>query len=60
MVVSTKRLKPLIAAAAIAASATPGVAKDCYAPDALAQQRAFSRAVTTRVRARCGQVTLSA
>ena len=47
MVVSTKRLKPLIAAAAIAASATPGVAKDCYAPDALAQQRAFSRAVTT-------------
>ena len=47
MVASTKRLKPLIAAAAIAASATPGVANDCYAPDALAQQRAFSRAVTT-------------
>ena len=47
MVASTKRLKLLIAAAAIAASATPVVAKDCYAPDALAQQRAFSRAVTT-------------
>ena len=47
MVAATKRLKPLIAAAAIAASATPVVAKDCYAPDALAQQRAFSRAVTT-------------
>jgi len=47
MVASTKRLKPLIAAAAIAASATPVVANDCYAPDALAQQRAFSRAVTT-------------
>src|SRR6516164_2950427 len=47
MVASTKRLKLLIAAAAIAASATPVVAKDCYAPDALAQERAFSRAVTT-------------
>jgi enamine deaminase RidA (YjgF/YER057c/UK114 family) len=42
-----KLLKLLIAAAAIAGSATPVVAKDCYAPDALAQQRAFSRAVTT-------------
>ena len=47
MIASTRRLKPLIAAAAIAASATPVLAKDCYAPDALAQQRAFSRAVTT-------------
>ena len=47
MVASTKRLKLLIAAAAIAASTMPVVAKDCYAPDALAQQRAFSRAVTT-------------
>jgi 2-iminobutanoate/2-iminopropanoate deaminase len=26
---------------------TPSVAKDCYAPDALAQERAFSRAVVT-------------
>jgi 2-iminobutanoate/2-iminopropanoate deaminase len=32
---------------AVAAWATPGIAKECYAPDALAQQRAFSRAVIT-------------
>jgi 2-iminobutanoate/2-iminopropanoate deaminase len=47
MVASTKLFKSLIAAGGIAASATPVNAKDCYAPDALAQQRAFSRAVTT-------------
>src|SRR4051812_26707630 len=27
--------------------ASPGIAKECYAPDARAQERAFSRAVTT-------------
>jgi len=27
--------------------ASPGMAKDCYGPDALSQERAFSRAVTT-------------
>jgi 2-iminobutanoate/2-iminopropanoate deaminase len=47
MVASTKLLKTLIAVAALAASATPVIAKDCYAPDARAQERAFSRAVTT-------------
>jgi 2-iminobutanoate/2-iminopropanoate deaminase len=30
-----------------ALSASPGNAKECYAPDARAQERAFSRAVTT-------------
>ena len=47
MVASMKLLKPLITAAAIAASAMPVLAKDCFAPDARAQERAFSRAVTT-------------
>jgi 2-iminobutanoate/2-iminopropanoate deaminase len=46
MVASTTPLKSLIAAAAIAGSALPALAKDCYAPDALSQSRAFSRAVT--------------
>src|SRR5712691_3021751 len=32
---------------AIAASTTPVIAKECYAPDARAQERAFSRAVIT-------------
>jgi 2-iminobutanoate/2-iminopropanoate deaminase len=36
----------LIAAFAIASTA-PAVAKECYAPDARAQERGFSRAVTT-------------
>jgi 2-iminobutanoate/2-iminopropanoate deaminase len=40
-------LRSILAAAAIAASASPVMAKDCYAPDARAQERAFSRAVTT-------------
>jgi len=30
-----------------ALSASPGLAKECYAPDARSQERAFSRAVTT-------------
>ena len=34
-------------AAAVAATVLPAAAKECYAPDALAQQRAFSRAVIT-------------
>jgi enamine deaminase RidA (YjgF/YER057c/UK114 family) len=36
-------------AAAVAAVfwVTPGLARDCYAPDARAQERAFSRAVVT-------------
>jgi enamine deaminase RidA (YjgF/YER057c/UK114 family) len=37
-------------AAALAAAAlgtTPGLARECYAPDARAQERAFSRAVVT-------------
>jgi 2-iminobutanoate/2-iminopropanoate deaminase len=33
--------------AAIAAIAVPALAKECYAPDARAQERAFSRAVST-------------
>jgi 2-iminobutanoate/2-iminopropanoate deaminase len=39
----------IIAAAsfAVAVGATPVVAKECYAPDARAQERAFSRAVVT-------------
>src|ERR1700740_2159455 len=40
-------LRSILAAAAIAASASPVLAKDCYAPDARAQERAFSRAGTT-------------
>ena len=32
---------------AIVASTTPVIAKECYAPDARAQERAFSRAVIT-------------
>ena len=42
-------MKRIIAATtfAIAAWTTPVIAKECYAPDARAQERAFSRAVTT-------------
>jgi enamine deaminase RidA (YjgF/YER057c/UK114 family) len=47
MVCSTKLLKSLIATVAIAGFAMPALAKDCYAPDARSQERAFSRAVTT-------------
>ncbi len=32
---------------ALAAGSAPALAKECYAPDALAQARAFSRAVVT-------------
>jgi 2-iminobutanoate/2-iminopropanoate deaminase len=37
----------LAAAAAAAIASTPLAAKECYAPDARAQERAFSRAVVT-------------
>jgi 2-iminobutanoate/2-iminopropanoate deaminase len=42
-------LKFLVAAAATSAllAAAPALAKECYAPDARAQERAFSRAVST-------------
>ena len=41
------RLASFILAAAIASIAAPAFAKECYAPDARAQERAFSRAVST-------------
>jgi enamine deaminase RidA (YjgF/YER057c/UK114 family) len=39
--------RTIAAAAAALAFASPALAKECYAPDARAQERAFSRAVTT-------------
>src|SRR4051794_22707239 len=36
-----------VTAAATALFTTPALAKECYAPDARAQERAFSRAVLT-------------
>jgi len=36
-----------IAAATLVALSTPAFAKECYAPDARSQERAFSRAVVT-------------
>ena len=48
MIASVSFTKSLISGAlAIAVSAMPVLAKDCYAPDARSQERAFSRAVTT-------------
>jgi enamine deaminase RidA (YjgF/YER057c/UK114 family) len=41
------RFASIILAAAIASIAAPAFAKQCYAPDARAQERAFSRAVST-------------
>jgi 2-iminobutanoate/2-iminopropanoate deaminase len=41
------RLASIILAAVIASIAAPAFAKECYAPDARAQERAFSRAVST-------------
>ena len=41
------RLASTVLAAAIASAAAPAFAKECYAPDARAQERAFSRAVST-------------
>jgi len=41
------RLASTVLAAAIVSAAAPAFAKECYAPDARAQERAFSRAVST-------------
>ena len=40
-------VKTIVVGATFAAVATTVAAKECYAPDARAQERAFSRAVTT-------------
>jgi len=40
-------VKSIVVAATVAAGTTAVAAKECYAPDARAQERAFSRAVTT-------------
>ena len=37
----------VVSVVAVAAAAIPALAKECYAPDARSQERAFSRAVTT-------------
>ena len=44
-----ERMSPIVLATALAvtAAATPLSAKECYAPDARSQERAFSRAVVT-------------
>ena len=49
MFVPARVMKRIIAATTLATAAwtTPAIAKECYAPDARAQERAFSRAVTT-------------
>ena len=49
MFVPARVMKRIIAATTLATAAwtTPVIAKECYAPDARAQERAFSRAVTT-------------
>jgi hypothetical protein len=38
----------LVATMAVAAGTPSAVAKECYAPDARSQERAFSRAVVTQ------------
>src|SRR5262249_9617964 len=40
-------VKSIVVAATVAAGTTAVAAKECFAPDARAQERAFSRAVTT-------------
>ena len=40
-------IRSIIAAATLVACSLPALAKECYAPDARAQERAFSRAVVT-------------
>jgi 2-iminobutanoate/2-iminopropanoate deaminase len=44
----SRRLTSIIVGAAIATVTAPAFAKECYAPDARAQERAFSRAVSTQ------------
>jgi 2-iminobutanoate/2-iminopropanoate deaminase len=40
-------MSAIILGATFALGVTPGIAKECYAPDARSQERAFSRAVVT-------------
>ena len=47
MMLRATRMTALIAGVAFAAGLSHAAAKECYAPDARAQERAFSRAVTT-------------
>ena len=47
MMLRATRMTALIAGVAFAAGLSHAAAKECYAPDARAQVRAFSRAVTT-------------
>jgi enamine deaminase RidA (YjgF/YER057c/UK114 family) len=48
MAIGAIGIKKLVLAASFAAAVVPAAAKECYAPDQLAQQRAFSRAVITQ------------
>jgi 2-iminobutanoate/2-iminopropanoate deaminase len=45
--VPQKLMSLIIASASLAVASASALAKECYAPDARAQERAFSRAVTT-------------
>jgi 2-iminobutanoate/2-iminopropanoate deaminase len=49
MMASRTCVSPIVlgTALAVAVGATPVIAKECYAPDARSQERAFSRAVVT-------------
>src|SRR5262245_36302094 len=47
MIERLKLMTSIGAVAGIAMGLSPASAKECYAPDARAQERAFSRAVTT-------------
>src|ERR1700675_2802394 len=49
MIIPAKLMTSIVVGAAlvVAIGAAPAVAKECYAPDARAQERAFSRAVIT-------------
>ena len=47
MMLRATRMTALIAGVTFAACLSQAAAKECYAPDARAQERAFSRAVTT-------------
>jgi 2-iminobutanoate/2-iminopropanoate deaminase len=49
MTAGTKCMSLIVLGAALVAAvgATPAIAKECYAPDARSQERAFSRAVVT-------------
>jgi 2-iminobutanoate/2-iminopropanoate deaminase len=47
MIERLKFMTSIGVAAGLAIAASPALAKECYAPDARAQERAFSRAVVT-------------